>query len=134
MALVTRSANASIDGTQAEQVLAGNIYAGEDLDTVAPCYVGSDGLVYMSNGTAANAAAGFIGFTAKSYKSGEAVTLFGAGNRFRYGSSLTPGARLFVGATKGRLDAAATTGDTLGTVVCVTTTDILVTRHNPTAQ
>lgn len=132
MSLVTRSANASMDVSQAKQVLAGNIFAGEDLAVAAPCYIkSSDGYVYMCNATSANEAAEFVGFTARATKSGEPVTLFGAGTRFRYGSSLTPGDVYYMGATAGRLDTAATTGDTLGLAQAVNSTDILVTRVSP---
>jgi hypothetical protein len=58
------------------------------------------------------------------------VTLFGYGARFKYGSGLTPGALYFVGATAGRLDTAATTGDAAGVAVALDTTDIMVIRAN----
>lgn len=130
MALVTRSADASMDvstGQFAPQIT--GLYAGEDIDPAAPCYINSDGKVYMSNGTAANAAAAVDGFCPRSAKSGQPVTIFGEGTRFKYGSGLTPGATLYVGATKGRLDTAATTGDSTGCVKCVNTTDIVVLRR-----
>ena len=132
MALITRSTSASIDVNQSEQVAAGNLYAGEDLDAAAPCYLKSaDGKVYMSNGTALNEAAELLGFSGRAVKLGEPVTLFGYGSRFRYGTGLTPGDVYFVGATKGRLDAVATVGDTKGTVVAINATDILVVRVHP---
>ncbi len=129
MALVTRSANASLDANQAFQIAAGLI-AGEDLDIAAPCYIKSaDGLVYMSNGTAANEAAECVGFTARAVKAGQPVTLFGPGSRFGYGASLSPGDLLYVGATAGRLDTAATTGDTVGVARALTATDIIMLRQ-----
>ena len=129
MSLVTRSTQASMDANQFEQVAAGNLYAGEDLDIVAPCYIKtSDGKVYMCNATNLDEAAEFVGFTARACKSGEPVTLFGAGTRFRYGSSLNPGDIYYLAATKGRLDTAATTGDTMGTVQAINSTDIVVRR------
>jgi len=113
MALVTRSTSASLDastGMYAPQIT-GNLYAGEALDVVAACYIkASDGLVYMSNGTNADEAATFDGFTARACAIGEPVTLFGLGTRFRYGTGLTVGANYYIAATKGRLDTAATTG------------------------
>ena len=113
MALVTRVAQASMDastGMFAPQIT-GNLYAGEALDVAAACYIkAADGKVYMSNGTAANEAAKFDGFTPRACAIGEPVTLFGVGARFRYGSGLTVGADLFVGATAGRLDTAPTAG------------------------
>lgn len=130
MSLVTRASTASMDastGMFAPQIT--GLIAGADLDVAAPCYIkSSDGKVYMSNGTAANEAAEFVGFTPRAVKSGQPVTLFGAGARFSYGSSLTPGDVYYIGATAGRIDTAATTGDTTGVAVAVTSTDIVVTR------
>lgn len=132
MSLVTRSSSASLDtvtAMKAPQIT--GLYAGEDLDIAAPCYIkSSDGKVYMSNGTAANEAAEVIGFSARAVKSGEPVTVFGKGARFQYGSSLTPGDVYYVGATKGRLDTAATTGDAVGVAQAITSTDIRVIRDS----
>jgi hypothetical protein len=121
-----------MDKIQARQVLAGNLYAGEALDAAAPCYIkSSDGKVYMCNATSANEAAEFIGFTSTSYSAGDAVTLFGLFTRFKYGSSLTPGDVYYLGTTAGRLDTAATTGDSLGTAMAVSSTDVMVIRTSP---
>lgn len=132
MALVTRSANASMDastGMFAPQIT--GLIAGENLDVAAPCYIkSSDGKVYMSNGTAANEAAEIVGFTPRAAKAGQAITLFGKGARFGYGSGLTPGDKLFIGATAGRLDTAATTGDAVGVAQVITATDIRVIRDS----
>ena len=129
MSLVTRSAAASMDANQSEQFAAGNLYAGEDLDMVAPCYIkAADGKVYMSNGTNNDEAATFVGFTARSCRNGEPVTLFGDGTRFRYSTGMTPGAVLYIGTTKGRLDTAPTTGDLNGVAAAVNATDIVVRR------
>jgi hypothetical protein len=112
-------------GMYAPQVT--GLIAGEDLDAVAPCYIRSaDGLVMMSNGTAVNEAAEFVGFTPRAARSGQAVTLFGLGARFRYGTGLTPGDVFFLGATAGRLDTAATTGGTYKLARVLTATDIVV--------
>lgn len=132
MALITRDSNASIDPTAAQFApqIAG-LVAGEDLDQAAPCYIkSSDGKVYMSNGTAAAEAAKVHGFCPRAAKTGQPVTLFGSGSRFRYGTGLTIGAIYYVGATKGRLDDAATTGDAVGVAYAVTATDIIVCRAN----
>lgn len=130
MALVTRVADAGMDvstGQFAPQIT--GLYAGEDLDVAAPCYIkSSDGKVYMSNGTAANEAAETVGFTPRAVKAGQPVTLFGQGTRFRYGSGLTPGDKLYIAATAGRLDTAATTGDSVGVAQVLTATDIRVIR------
>jgi hypothetical protein len=109
--------------------LSGDLYAGEALLAVAPCYIkAADGKVYMSNGTAANEAASFDGFTPRAYAAGEAVTLLGIGAQFGYSSGLTPGARYYIGATAGRLDTAATTGDAVGVAKAINATDIRVIR------
>lgn len=130
MALITRASTASMDvstGMYAPQIT--GLVAGEDLAVAAPCYIkASDGKVYMSNGTSANEAATFFGFTPRAAKSGQAITLFGLGARFNYGTGLTIGAKYYIGATAGRLDGATTTGDEVGVAVAITATDILVTR------
>jgi hypothetical protein len=105
------------------------LLAGEALAVAAPCYIkSSDGLVYMSNGTAATEPAEFVGFTPRAVGIGQPVTLFAAGARFSYGTGLTPGDKYFIGATAGRLDTAATTGDAVGVAQAINTTDIRVTR------
>jgi len=105
------------------------LLAGEDLDVAAPCYIkSSDGLVYMSNATAANEAAEVVGFVARAVYSGQPCTLFGRGARFQYGTGLTPGNFLYVGATKGRLDSAAQLGDKIGVVEVIDATDIRIMR------
>lgn len=110
--------------------LSGDFIAGEDLLSVAPCYLKTaDGKVWMSNGTAANEAAEVIGFTPKAYKAGQSVTLYGSGARFKYGAfSGQVGDRLFLAATAGRLDTAATTGDpaTIATTPAVPTTPLVI--------
>jgi len=130
MALVTRSALAGLDASTAQY--AGQIpdlLAGEDIDFAAPCYIkSSDGKAWMSNATAANEAAEIAGFAGRAAKSGQPVTLFGVGTRFRYGTGLTPGNVLYLGATAGRLDDGATTGDAFGCAQVLTATDIRVTR------
>lgn len=130
MAVVTRDSNASLDastGMFAPQTP--DLIAGEDLDPVAPCYIAADGLVYMSDGSAADAEAGFDGFTARAVSSGQPVTLFGIGTRFRYAASgLTPGAKLYIAATPGALDTAATVGDAGGVAKAINETDIRVIR------
>jgi hypothetical protein len=107
------------------------LVAGEALLTAAPCYIkASDGKVYMSNGTAANEAAEVDGWTGKPYAAGEAVTLWGRGVIFEYGTGLTPGAVLYVATTAGRLADAATTGDAVGVARTVNATHIRVTRDS----
>lgn len=127
MALATRGSNASIDaiqGTKAPYISA--LVANEALDALAPCVIDADGGVSMSDGTSNNAAAKCHGFTPKAYGAGEAVTLYGPGTRAEYGSGLTPGAPLYVAATAGRLDTAATTGGLAPVAVAVSATEIVV--------
>ena len=145
MALVTRSSNADLDATSAIQ--AGNkiprlpgdpLMAGEDLDAVAPCYIkSSDGKVYMANGTG-NAGAPdergeVIGFTAAAVNQGEPVTLFRGNTVFKYSDDfsadgVSAGDRLYVAATAGRLDTAATVSDTKGVAVALDDEHVLVVR------
>jgi len=128
MALVTRAADASVDAsTAAVAAQITGLIAGEDLDAAAPCYIASTGKVHMCDGTAADEKAVLAGFTPRAAKTGQAITLFAAGARFRYGTSLTPGAKLYLAATAGRLDSAATTGDPVGVAQVITPTDIRVT-------
>lgn len=128
MATLTRASSASLDastGMFAAQI--SGLIAGEAIDPVAPCYIkAADGKVYMSNGTAANAAAKVDGFSALAAAAGEPVTLFGPGTRFRYGTGLTIATALFASATAGRLDDAATTGGTVAIAKVITATDIVV--------
>jgi hypothetical protein len=114
----------------AEQV-SGNLYAGEDIDAVAACHIGTDGLVYMSNGAAANQAAHFDGICPVKRLKGEPLTLYGPGTIFKYSDGgLTPGRNLYVAATKGRLDDAATTGDDQGVVRTINASHVRVIRFN----
>ncbi len=134
MGLITPATDVSIDASTAmyaPQIT--GLLAGEDLLCAAPCYIkSSDGKVYMSNGAAANEAAECAGFTPRAVKAGQPVTLFGLGTRFRYSNAaLTPGDVYYIGATAGRLDTAATTGDTMGVAQAINSTDIVVTRANP---
>lgn len=134
MTLVTRSADASIDASNPWIPQLPGLTAGESLDALAPCYIKqSDGKVYMSNATAANEAAGVFGITPRAYASGDTnVTLFGRGIKFRYASSgLTPGATYYLGATAGRIDTAATTGDGQGIARAISATVLQLIRDIP---
>lgn len=131
MSLVTVDPNGpSIDASTAQfsnQIT--GLMAGEDLLACAPCYIkAADGKVYQSNGTAANEAAGIDGFSPRAVKSGQPVTLMGVGTRLRYGTGLTPNNKLYIAATAGRLDTAATTGDAVGVAKIINATDIRITR------
>lgn len=102
--------------TQLAGLLAGEAIACGDL-----CYIKSDGKIWRSNGTAATAPAVCIGISMEACAVGEACTIVWNVN-VRYGSGLTPGAKLFVSATAGAIDDAATTGGTapIGYVVDAT--------------
>lgn len=131
MTLITRATDASVDISSAQFApqIPGQT-AGEALDAFAVCYIKqSDGKVWMSNATSANEAAGFFGMTAKAYASGDTnVTLFGLGTKFRYATGMTAGTTLYIGATAGRLNDAATTGDAVGVARAISSTVIQITR------
>lgn len=133
MTTVTKSATADIEATSILwNSRISDVIAGEDLDLAAPCYIASgDGLVYMSDGTAADEAAGVDGFTPRNVKAGEPVTLFGIGTRYRYSDgNLTPGQRLYLDTVAGQLNDAPTTGDAVGVAKAINTTDIRIVRDN----
>lgn len=92
----------------------GPYYAGEAIAAGAPCYIkASDSKVYNSNGTAATAPAKVDGWCVKDTEIGRPITLY-YHVVLTYGTptSPAPGVRLFVSATAGSLDDAATTGGT----------------------
>jgi len=127
MALVTIASDFSIDANTAKHASqVPDLVAGEAILAGAACYVKSDGKIWMSNGTAANAASSFVGFAARAAAAGQPITVYGPGTRMRYAASgLTPGTKLFLGTTAGRLDTAATTGDAVGVAWAVSATDII---------
>lgn len=134
MALVTRSTNASMDAASGGLAphISDGLIAGEALDVAAPCYIkASDGKVYMCNGTATGEAVdNYAGFTARATSAGQPVSLFAAGAKFHYAdATLTPGQKLYIGATAGRLNTATTTGDAVGVAQAVTASIIRVTRN-----
>lgn len=106
------------------------LLAGEAIDAGDPCYIASSGLVMKSSGAAANAAAKVRGYAAKAASSGEAVTLIFDVN-IRYGSGMTPGADVYLGATAGVLSDAATTGgvEPIGFVVDATRIRVWQSRY-----
>lgn len=130
MASVTRSASASIDEITAAEApqLSGDLYAGENIAACDACYIkAADGLVYRTNGTAATEAAKFDGICPRAANTGEPVTLFGLGIRFRYSDgTLTPGQNLFADTNAGQLADAATTGGTVALARAINATDVRV--------
>lgn len=132
MALIT-PVSPSVDASTAQfapQIT--GMMAGEDLLAGAPCYIkASDNLVYMSNGTGTTEVSHCHGFTPRATKAGQPVTLYGPGTRFHYAAgTMTPGTRLYVGATAGRLDAAATAGDDVGVAFAISSHDIVVAGYH----
>lgn len=110
MTLIVKAGTPSLSSVQPSQnnQIVG-LLAGEKIAAGDVCYIASDGTVKLSDGTEAGAAAEADGIAAMAAAAGEAVTLYRHVN-FHYGSGLTPGARLYVGTTAGRLDDAPTTG------------------------
>jgi len=86
------------------------LYAGSALFAGDACYINtSDGKVYQSNGSAANAAAVVDGFTPSDVPIGEVVTLMWDVN-MRYGAGLTPGSFAYLDTVAGGLNTVPTTG------------------------
>lgn len=125
MALITKSGTPSLSSVLPPQntVIGSGLKAGEDIAAGDICYIATDGTVMRSNGTAATAPARADGIAARESKSGEAVTIL-RNVEFHYGAGLTPGVRLFVGATAGRLDDAVTVGGTASVAFAVDATRI----------
>ena len=103
-------------------LLAGEAIAAGDL-----CYVkGSDGKVYKSTGAAAAAPAQVDGMALQAAAINESVSLY-YDVTVRYGSGLTPGAKLFLsGATAGLFADAASTGGTAWVGKVITATRVYV--------
>ena len=99
------------------------LLAGEAIAAGDVCYIKSDGKVWKSNGTAANAAAKADGIAMRASAVGEAVTIM-RNVEMHYGASLTPGARYYVSATAGALADAASTGGTAPVAFAVDATRI----------
>jgi hypothetical protein len=102
------------------------LFTGEAIAAGDACYIKtSDGKIYKSDGTAANAAAVVDGFAPEAAASGDALTLYW-NVRFAYGASLSPGSFVYLATTAGALDTAATTGGTVpvGRVVDATRIDL----------
>lgn len=129
MSVITIASDASLDIKSAQHVpFISALVAGEDLDAVAPCYIKSDGKVYMSISTQAtiSGVADFIGFTPDTVTSGMPVTLFGQGARFNYSTGMTPGAYLWIAATKGKLDTTKVAANDTPTALAISATDVVV--------
>lgn len=135
--------NPNVDGISAMRcVVVTQLLAGENLTAGEAVYIkGADSKVWKAVSTVKDTrtietgttdfsedVAKFDGLVNSDYAVGEAVTIFGQGAIFGYGSGLTAGAFYYVSDTAGKLaDARVATGDR---AVCkaVSTTDILVLR------
>ncbi len=94
--------------------------AGENIAAGDACYIkGDDGKVWRSDGSATDEESAVHGFAPYAVNEGETITLFHQVT-FRYGASLTPGARVFLG-TSGALSTTATTGGRTPIGFCVDT-------------
>lgn len=114
MAAVAKSGTPSIStAAPPTSCSVSGLIAGEALTAGDACYIKtSDGKVYKSNGTAANAAAVVDGFAPADCPIGEATSLYWHVN-FRYGAALSPGSFVYLSTTAGLLEDAATTGGTV---------------------
>lgn len=112
MAVITKVGTPSLSSLKPGQdkTVVG-LVAGEAIAAGDPCYIASTGKIMKSTGAAANAAAKVRGFALQAAALNEPVTLIDEVN-IRYGSGMTPGADVFLGATAGVLSDAATTGGT----------------------
>lgn len=132
MAVVTKSSDAGIDANTAmfaPQISSQpgyDLVAGEDLGAVVPCRIHTDGKVYASDGSAADAEAKFDGVTPVAYKAGMPVVLYGPGVRANYSTGMTPGQNLYLGVADGTLETTATPGGTVVIARAVTATDIVI--------
>jgi hypothetical protein len=132
MAAIAKSGTPSMSSVLPPQnnQIAG-LLAGAAIAAGDACYINSSGVVVLSTGAAANAAAKVRGFAAAAATSGEAVTLVWDVN-FRYGAGLTPGADVYLsGTTAGALDSATSTGGTapIGFVVDATRIRLYQSRY-----
>lgn len=122
MAAIAKSGIPSLaTGTPGPEHRISGLLAGEAIAAGDACYIkAADGLVWKSDGTAANAAAKVRGFAPTAASVGEAVSLY-FGVNFRYGAGLTPGADVFLAAGGGLADAASIGGTaSIGFVVDAT--------------
>jgi hypothetical protein len=103
---------------------------GEAIAAGDACYVKSDGKIWRSTGTAANAAAKVRGYALTAKAVGEAVTI-AWDIRMNYASGMTPGIDIFLSATAGAIADAATTGGTapIGYAVDATRVHLFASRY-----
>lgn len=127
MALITRSGQQGMDAYYAQVVPRPYpLPVGEDLTAIAPVYIkSSTGTVFMSEASAADEEAEFIGITPKAYRAGEPCTPYGLGTIIRLvdswaAISVNPGDLIYIdSANPGEWNTAATTGDQNGTLMAL---------------
>lgn len=106
-------------------LLAGEAIAAGDL-----CYIKSDGKVWKSDGSAADALAKVHGMALQAAVLNDAVSLYFDVN-VRYGAAMTPGTNLYLSADAGLIADAASTGGTapIGVVLDATRIRIWQSRY-----
>jgi hypothetical protein len=129
--LVVKSASASPDtstGMVAPQV--SHRILGEDIGSpMTPLEMRADGLLYRASGAAADSHARIFGWSTRSGKAGQTMTVYGLGLVGKYADeTLTPGAILFLG-TGGTLSSTASVGDAVGCAQAIDASNIRVTRN-----
>lgn len=130
MADIAKSGTPSLASVTNQVNTLSGLLAGEAIAAGDLCYIKSDGKIWRTNGTAANAAAEVNGIALQAASVGEAVTI-AWDVRVRYGAGLTPGAKIFASATPGAIADAATTGGTkqIGFVVDATRIHVMLSRY-----
>lgn len=131
MATITKSGTVSLATTEpcpAHQIT--GLLAGEALLNGDLVYIKSTGGVWKADGGANDAEAAVAGIVLIAAQVGEAVTIYFDVN-VRYGATLTPGAKLYLSATDGLIDDAATTGGTapIGFVIDATRIRVFGSRY-----
>lgn len=127
MAVITRIATCSPDGSNPWLPQVADKVAGEALEAGHAVYLKSDGKWWKADGTAATAPAKFRGVVAKAASANCPITVLGPGWRIGgYAAGMTVGASYFVSTTAGALADAATTGGTTAVAYAVSATDIII--------
>ncbi len=132
MAAVAKSGTPSLcSQTPGREHQISGLFAGEAIAAGDACYIkAADGKVWLSNGTAVNAAAKVRGFAARASAVDEAVTLY-HGVNFYYGAALSPGADLYASSvTSGALGDAASVGGTSPIGFVIDATRVFLNRSN----
>lgn len=126
MAAVAKSGTPSISTDvpcHAHQIT--GLRAGQALTVGDPCYIKSDGKVWRSIGTTADAAAKVDGWCLQTAALDEGVSLYSDVN-IRWGSGMTPGARMYLSLTAGTLSDAPTAGGVTACAMAIDATRLRV--------